>query len=369
MKIHVVSFQVPYPADYGGAIDVFNKLKAMKEIGYETTLHTYAYNGRGEEPILDELCEKVFYYPRHTGWKQQFSTLPYIVRTRDCRALLDNLCQDDSPILFEGIHTCFFLNHPRLANRRKIVRMHNIEHEYYGRLAEQSPCNWRSLFYRVESWRLKHFENRLCKAQLVCAITKADKQQLEHRLKNVEVIHLPCFFDTTFPERTGNTEPYVLYHGNLAVEENLRVMQYIVRHIAPLCSTTQFIIAGRNPICGMKLPDNVKIVGNPTDEQLDILLQRARIHLLLTFQPTGIKLKLLNALVRGQGHIIANHDMLYGHSLGRLCIRADEATDIAQKIQMLISQPLDVEKLKEREQIILKMKKAGISRLSLLNRY
>ena len=82
MKLHVISFQVPYPADYGGAIDVFYKLKALKEQGFDVTLHTFYYGERGRQPILDELCEKVYYYPRHTGWLKQISTLPYIVVTR-----------------------------------------------------------------------------------------------------------------------------------------------------------------------------------------------------------------------------------------------------------------------------------------------
>lgn len=33
MKLHVVSFQVPFPPDYGGLIDVYYKLKALKEAG------------------------------------------------------------------------------------------------------------------------------------------------------------------------------------------------------------------------------------------------------------------------------------------------------------------------------------------------
>ena len=29
-KIHVISFQVPYPPNYGGAIDVYYKLQSLK---------------------------------------------------------------------------------------------------------------------------------------------------------------------------------------------------------------------------------------------------------------------------------------------------------------------------------------------------
>ena len=366
MKLHVVSFQVPYPADYGGAIDVFYKLKALKEEGFEVTLHTFIYGERSKQPILDEVCSKVYYYSRQTGWKKQFSTIPYIVSTRENPLLLENLCKDDAPILFEGLHTCFYLNHPALRGRKKIVRMHNIEHEYYDRLARQSGWNWRTLYYWIESWRLKRFERKLEYADLICAITKADMQKLEKRFKGQHIVHLPCFFDLSFPSSQEKTEPFVLYHGNLAVEENKRTAQYIAKEIAPRCPDILFVLAGHNPDIG-NVPNNVKVIANPSDEHLDQLLRTARVHLMLTFQPTGIKLKLLNTLVRGQGHIIANHDMLYGHSLGRFCVRADKPEEIASQIQTLIQQPLDEYNVEERKEKLQKIKKAGISRLSLFH--
>lgn len=366
MKIHVVSFQVPWPADYGGAIDVFYKLKALRAEGFEITLHTFVYGDRSKQDTLEEVCKKVCYYERETGWRKQFSSLPYIVVTRDNAQLLDDLCRDDAPILFEGLHTCYFLSHPRLAGRRKIVRMHNIEHDYYRQLAKQTGWNWRAVYYLIESWRLRRFEKVLRHADLICAITKADQQSLLRRYPDQEIIHLPVFFDAAMPAKAVDTDPFVLYHGNLSVEENQRVAQYIVRDIAPLCPKVLFVIAGRNPnFPKEQLPHNVQIIPNPSDEYLDQLLQTARIHLMLTFQSTGIKLKLLNALVRGNGHIIANRPMLYGHSLGRFCIRADETAQIAQQLNTLINMPLSLENKEAKDKYLSKMKKAGISRLSL----
>lgn len=367
-KIHVVSFQVPWPADYGGAIDVYYKLKVLHEAGVAPILHTFIYGERQEQPKLNEICEEVHYYPRSLGWKKQCSMLPYIVATRDNERLLDNLCRDDYPILFEGLHTCYFLDHPRLKDRRKFVRMHNIEHEYYHRLAIQNGWNWRSLYYRIESLRLRRFESMLTHAEAVLAITKADMQALHNRYPDTNAIHLPCFFDTQPLEEWKEgieTEQFVLYHGNLAVEENARIAQYIVRQLAPQCPGTLFVIAGRNPQIE-HLPHNVKLFANPADSHLDQLIQTAHIHLMLTKQPTGIKLKLLNTLAKGRGHIIANREMLYGHSLGRYCVRADKTEEITRQIESLMQQPLSESALADRRKGLLKMRKAGISRLSLL---
>lgn len=351
MKLHVVSFQVPFPADYGGVIDVYYKLVALRKAGFEVTLHTYAYAGREVLPELEHTCHEVKCYRRSTGWRAQLSRLPYIVQSRNDKTLLQNLLADDAPILFEGLHTCLLLDHPALAGRAKIVRMHNIEHEYYSALSKQAGWSWKAFYYRIESMKLKAFEPRLRHASLVYAITDADKQSLQQRYPELNVQTLPCFFDATMSTAVSDTEPFVLYHGNLSVDENRQVALFIIQQVAPLCPQVRFIIAGRNPSLE-KMGDNVQVVPNPTDEQLDDLLRKARIHLMLTFQPTGIKLKLLNTLTRSCGHIIANNDMLHGHQLGRFCTKAETPQQIADAINQLMETPIDQTSLNQRRAAI-----------------
>jgi hypothetical protein len=67
----------------------------------------------------------------------QLSVKPFIVKSRANRKLLRNLQHDNYPILFEGLHTCYYLTHKKLADRIKIVRCHNIEHDYYDSLTRE----------------------------------------------------------------------------------------------------------------------------------------------------------------------------------------------------------------------------------------
>jgi hypothetical protein len=41
--LHIISFDVPYPANYGGVIDIYYKLKALKKQGIKIHLHCYGY--------------------------------------------------------------------------------------------------------------------------------------------------------------------------------------------------------------------------------------------------------------------------------------------------------------------------------------
>ena len=101
-KLHIISLDIPYPADYGGVIDIFYKLRSLHEAGVEITLHCFQYGNRTPQAELKKYCKDVFYYPRLTGWKGLDMTLPYIISSRRSKDLLANLVQDDAPILFEG---------------------------------------------------------------------------------------------------------------------------------------------------------------------------------------------------------------------------------------------------------------------------
>ena len=135
--VHIVSFNVPYPADYGGVIDVFYKLKSLHSLGVKIYLHCFTY-GRKEAIELEKYCEKVYYYQRKIGPFYLCNKLPYIVVTRNSKVLLHNLMGIQGPIIFEGLHSCYWIQHSNLRNHYKIVRTHNIEHEYYKR-----PCRGR----------------------------------------------------------------------------------------------------------------------------------------------------------------------------------------------------------------------------------
>lgn len=105
-KLHIISFDIPYPANYGGVIDVFYKIKTLKKAGVGIILHCYAY-GRNESPELEALCEKVYYYPRHTGWRTNISLKPYIVNSRRSEQLINNLWPTNIQSFLKGCIRAF----------------------------------------------------------------------------------------------------------------------------------------------------------------------------------------------------------------------------------------------------------------------
>jgi hypothetical protein len=135
LYIHIISFDIPYPANYGGAIDVFYKIKSLSNLGVKIILHCFEYNKERQEE-LDKYCEKVYYYTRNNLFYSLLSYIPFIVKTRANNELIINLKRDSYPILFEGLHTTFPLLKNVFLNRKVFIRMHNKEGDYYKGLAK-----------------------------------------------------------------------------------------------------------------------------------------------------------------------------------------------------------------------------------------
>ncbi len=99
MHLHIISFDIPFPANYGGVIDVYYKLVWLHKLGVKIHLHCFEY-GREHSKELEKVCEKVFYYDRKTHLASLLSLMPYTVQSRISKKLRKRLLKDDSPISF-----------------------------------------------------------------------------------------------------------------------------------------------------------------------------------------------------------------------------------------------------------------------------
>lgn len=351
--INIISFDVPYPANYGGVIDVFYKIKNFHEQGVAVHLHCFEY-GRGKQKELKKYCSSITYYKRKTGASSFLSKLPYIVQSRADQQLKTNLLKNDFPILFEGLHTCFLLADEDLKDRFKILRNHNIEHHYYTYLAKAEKNSLRKHYFKKEAKKLKQFEPILKHANLCLAISENDYNYLTITYKKNRVIHLPAFHQSNKVTIKSGLGAFALYHGNLSVPENKKAVEYIVTKIYNDIETP-LIIAGLNPC--KKLIDliasypHISLIKNPTHKELDELITNAQINLLYTEQATGLKLKLLNALYNGR-HCIVNSKMIEGTHLKECCIVEDEITPLKKIIVETIVVPITEVAIEHRKMIL-----------------
>jgi len=349
--LHVISFDVPFPANYGGVIDVFYKLKALASLGVKIHLHCFEY-GRKEAPELEEVCEEVLYYHRSTTRGYLFRRRPFIAVTRSSEQLMQRLLQDDYPILFEGLHTCYHLADERLMNRFKIVRTHNIEHDYYRSLAKVEKQVFKKYYFLNEAVKLQRFERTLCNAQLVAAISKADTEYLDPKYPNVN--HVSAFHPNDKVDIAEGLGEYCLYHGSLDIGENNQAALHLIKNIFSKIDVP-LIIAGNKPSQELKEEvakhSNIEIRTGLDTDTIHQLIKDAQINVLPTFQATGIKLKLLAALYMGR-HCLVNSFMVENTGLEPLCRVEDTNKRFTQAVQSLFVEEFNDSNRQKREDIL-----------------
>ena len=348
--LHIVAFDVPWPANYGGVIDVFYRARALSEAGVKVHLHCFEY-GRGKQEALD-FCHEVHYYKRDTSLWRQLGRRPYIVASRRSKELLNRLLQDDYPVLCEGIHTAALLEEESLKGRKIFVRMHNIEQDYYRQLGRAEKKWWKRCYYFAEARKLERYEPVLERASGILAITEKDAASLSARYANVMLLPPSCATDKVTAQ-AGRGE-YVLYHGNLSVRENEEAANWLLDNVFSKLSIP-CVIAGLNP--SQQLRDRidkmpfVTLHANLTEEEMRDLIRNAQVNVLVTHQPTGLKLKLLNALYQGR-HCVVNSDMVSGTDLGALCTVAEDGPSMIAAIGQLWDKPFTEKEVQKRQQFL-----------------
>lgn len=355
-QLHIVCLDTPWPADYGGAIDMMNRIITMKKAEVAIHLHYFSYNERGIPNELNQYCESIHVYKRKKKHNAFFSKLPYIVSSRINEDLVINLQKDNYPILLEGLHCTGILPHINLKERKVVVRMHNEESTYYKELAKAESSFFKKIYFQRESRLIKKYNHQLPNECVYACVSSEDIQQLkkEYHLKNVIAIPtFPSWQQVTSNEGLGSI---CLYHGNLSVSENEEAAIWLLKNVFSKINKP-FVIAGKKPSARLEklahIYPHTCLVANPTDSELNDLIRKAQINILPSFNKnsTGIKLKLLHALFEGR-HCLVNEQMVLGTGLETACHIAGNANGFASIIMQLYNQTFTNEEILLRRKIL-----------------
>lgn len=349
-KLHIVCFDIPYPADYGGVIDVYYKLKSLASQGIDITLHCFMYGHREEQPALKAICRQVYYYPRKMGLAGISIELPFIVASRRNIRLLENLLLDDAPILFEGVHSTYYYQHPKLKSRFLYLRAHNIEHQYYNALFKSETNLFKRIYYRIESMLLKRYEDQLKGFAGVFPISINEMNYFQAKATAIDWI--PAFHAHQEVKSLLGQGEYCLYQGNLSVSENEQAALFLIQNVFQDLDIP-LVIAGRNPssLLLSHASKKIKIIANPSEEDMQQWIQQAHIQVLYCEQASGIKLKLLDALYLGR-FCIANEAMLSGTDIHSGILIGHNVKEFKEQITSLMKKTFTQTDLDERKWIL-----------------
>lgn len=344
---------MPYPPDYGGVYDLFYKLKSLHELGIKIHLHCFEY-GRSKQPELNKYCEEVHYYKRYIPIVDFIFRLPYIVSSRKNKLLLQNILRDTYPVLLEGIHCTYYLYNDSLKERTVLVRLHNVEFEYYAQLMKSAKGLFKKIYFYIESKLLKRYENAIANKAIFIAVNKKDQYSYQEIFKAERVKFLPVFLPFNEVKSLPGKGTFCLYHGNLSVPENEKAAIWLLKNVFNDLNI-DFVVAGKNPTENLKFilskNKNATLVGNPSIKRMEELIADAHIHVLPSFNNTGIKIKLLNALFNGR-FIMTNAASIEGTGLETLCEKAETAADYKNSINEIFTMSFEENEILKRNEIL-----------------
>lgn len=355
-NLHIVCLDVPWPADYGGAIDMMSRIKVLHEMGIHIHLHYFSYNERGTPNELNGYCKTINIYEREKLGPGFSLGLPYIVSSRMNEQLIARLLEDNYPILIEGTHCTGILSRLDRRDRKIVVRMHNEESVYYKELARAEPALLKKLFFYNESRLLKKYTHHLPADCTYACLSETDLQsfKMDYHLPKVEFLPIfPAWQSVCGEEGQGN---FCLYHGNLSVAENEEAAVWLLCKVFTN-ARAPFIIAGKKPSKRLRklaeLCQHTCLVADPSESEMNDLVRKAHINVLPCFSKsvTGIRLKLLHALFEGR-HCVVNDPMVAGTGLSDACYIGTNANAFASLIMELFHQPFTAGEIKLRKSLL-----------------
>ena len=301
----------------------------------------------GDVPAqLQAVTQAVYFYRPSKSPMLLFSRLPFSVASRNRAKLLQNLQKIDAPILFEGLKTTFVVNQNALPNRPKILRLHNIEQDYFAGIAKSENSWLRKFLFGLESRKYKRYEGILSRFDRVATLSLVEHGQMQKRFGNS--VYVPVFHGNQTVKNLGGLGQNVLYHGDLGTADNIKSALFLIESFREMPDIELVIASGtRNAEVdkAVSATPNARFEAFDTFEQLQDLFDRAHINISWSFQRSGTKLKVINALFNGR-HSVINENITDDENLVGLCHVAKTKGELKSQITRLMNVAYDDVKIR-----------------------
>jgi len=333
--LHIVSFDNPFPPVYGGVIEVFFKLKPLHDLGIDIHFHCFVDVIPENNPELEKITTTVHYYKNDKNPFYLISKLPFSVKSRNSGQLIQNIKKIPAPILLEGLKPTYFVSKGLLPDFQKILRLHNIEHDYFNGIAKSETNFFKKWLFRAEALKFSRYESVIQHFDKTIALSKFENNYINDKFG--KSVYIPVFHGNIKVLPLEGVGKYAIYHGDLRMSDNLRAVKMLI-DIFEKIPDFQLIIASNSneKFINSKIAklSNIRYVPIENFAHLQQLLQDAQINLIYSFQKSGTKLKLMNALYNSRFCII-NDNIMDDENVTQLCEFANSKTEIIDKINAL----------------------------------
>jgi hypothetical protein len=308
-RILIVSGFFPFPSFFGGAYDVFERIKGLKSLGFEIDLICTCKTIPKKEDIdfVKIYIEELFLVKRKNRLVDLFNIKPLQVISR---SELKNVVLDKkyNYTILESECVGLILENKSLRTDEIIVRVHNNESKYFKELANSTHSFFNKLYYFQESFKYNYFSSNIfSKTDRLWFISKEELVQNEMNASmGYKSIHLPSPINDAFLQQELSSK-IVLFIGALFMPNNIEALLWYLDFVHPYLLKVEnykLIIVGSTGdftddyfrkkfkhYSSIELFFNVK--------NLDLFYAQSTVFINPMIHGTGVKLKSMNAIVNG----------------------------------------------------------------------
>lgn len=322
MRILCISNEFPLPANSGGRVDVWRRLRALHEAGHTLALVCWTDAGRSEplsptlQAQLKDVCAdlKVMSITRSPHeianrliqlwrWPSHVASRWISSRSTD----LNTWAQQFRPdvVLLDGLYGgAVALSLSRQIGCELWYRSHNIEHRYMAAQRVRERRWKRRIGLAANCIGLEHFERHVIRtATRVFDISQEDAEfWRKEGFKHIEWV--PTLVDRAFTARlkacTSGNSYDILYFGNLNTPNNVEAVQWFIRKVLPLVvhQNLKIVIAGSRPSEEVRhavgSDNRITLIENPED--MAEIIAQARVLVNPMMAGSGVNLKSVEML-------------------------------------------------------------------------
>jgi glycosyltransferase involved in cell wall biosynthesis len=336
--LHIVSFDYPFPPNYGGIIEVFYKIKPLHDLGVEIHFHCFVDEIPANFEIVKSITEQVYFYKNKNNPFFIFSKLPFSVARRNHLELVKNIEKTVAPILFEGLKPSFIVTKGFFKDRRKILRLHNVEHNYFNGISKSETNFFKKLLFKIEAIKFKNYEKTISNFDQIIALAKKETDYIKKMFPEIKTSYIPVFHGNERVKQLEGFGDYAIYHGDLRMSDNKKVVRFLIEIFKKI--DYKLVIAAIDNAEFVKKQskghENISFIKIENFTHLQSILAKAHINILLSYQQSGTKLKLVNSLYNSRFCLI-NQNICDDEKLTDLCEFVVSEKEIISKIEVLKS--------------------------------
>lgn len=306
MKILVVSGFFPYPPVFGGAIDVWERIKGLNMLGCTVDLLvTDKLNPTQQQlEILKQHIRHFFFARRKNRIGQMFGNLPLQLLSRKNLSAVE-INQNYDLVILESEFCWPVTLNKSITYKNIAVRVHNIESHYFKMLGKSSDSLKEKIYYKIEAFKIRKLSALVfSKADRLWFISKDDLDSVNLPGKS---LFMPYPINETFVKPDFKEGNNVVFMGSLFMQNNLFGLDWYLKNVHPYLikavENYHFYIIGSlkedNPEIQIKYGQlsHVSLVINTPC--LKSFYNKAKVFINPMLHGSGVKVKSVNALVNG----------------------------------------------------------------------